>query len=203
MFELQLYTSRAYGMVCALLCMHQLYFTNTVLDVAGLEQLLVECLGCEPASLCDMVDVRRKVLKQIPASVLGSDESVPAMDLGNLADGGKLAMSHVVRLAIVYPFVRDTRDALQTCIRAWSSYQDQDQDQDQDQTISVRDHCAALDAFLDQFDTQVSTIALSVHHAVRESRPKLIHDIYAVVLQHHTKTVSEYTNHLLGLMTVG
>lgn len=192
MYELQLYVSRAYGMLCALLCIADVHLENTNLDMPTVRNILAKYLGKSTQDLQTIIDMKRSIITKIPQSVLDMKDPTPKVDVKALAQDGKANLVHVVVMCLLYMFTKDTLDHMEMCKQSWSSYASQPQMQ-----ASAAKFQAIFDDLIKlvaPFYEQVAPLALGLISNVQASKPALVEQICSVVLSHHSKLVEAYTS---------
>lgn len=190
-------------MMCALLCMHDLYFSKSALcpQLQETRRLLLDTVPVDTSTdLQSLVDHKREALHALPSILAGNTtdkHTYETLDMDNITATGTATMGNAIVLAIVYPFLKDTLAAIDTCISAWTVYEDQEGFADP--ARHIHDVFGRIQTALSPFRDQVSSVTLAVHSGLHASDPDAIRSVYTASLQHHTHIMTEYTNRVICL----
>ena len=191
MYELQLYTARAYGMVASLLCIHDLLMT-TNLDVEKIKETM------EMENVDQFIDYKRDILNSIPKT-LANLESFSKVDVEKQMANPKVGTDVVVLLALIYIHFKDTLVQINLCLDVWERYANIHESFKGPYANIARVFGAIRTLLLPLFK-KVEPLAIGVHSSVQETKPEFVKRLYTGVMQHNARILCEYSTKCLTLL---
>ena len=196
MYELDLYIARALGLTAAFLCMHDLFLTNSELDVETLDTL-TQLLEEENMQGC--ISSKKDILLKLPTQIGGMEQFVK-LDLKAQMSSSKADLNTIVLMAILYIHMTDTLDHLDGCKQAWTKYAGIHK--------SFQEPCDHFTTLMDKITSALmqlykvlQPLTMAIHTSAQISQPKLMQTIYSKVLVHQTHVACEYTKEALTSLT--
>lgn len=197
MYELDLYVARVYGMICASICMHDL-FLETCLDRSNLVHALALAMNTTKPCIEEFIQTKRTTIHKAIQSMTQM-ETTPVLRLTNLESQNKTTLLSGIILMFVDMYLNDTSANMDLCQREWNTYATYNESF-KDPSKQVNYVCAELHAFLRPLRTQVHTLAMAACTSLESTHPDVVRSTHRILLQHHTHITCAYVNKGLTML---